>query len=81
MPDKTTEERVIQAVARVFHKQVNEINRDTRFVEDLFAKSVNVLELTAILEFEFNSPMIPMAQARRAKTVGEAIELVTKLLA
>ncbi len=79
-PDKTVEERVKQAVARVFHKEVTTLTRDTRFVEDLFAKSVNVLELTAILEFEFDIPMIPLAQARRAKTVGEAIDLVASLL-
>ena len=79
MPDKTTEERIKEAIARIFHKEVTEINRDIRFVEDLFAKSVNILQLTAILEHEFDI-IIPLLRARQAKTVGEAIDLVQSLL-
>jgi acyl carrier protein len=78
-PDKTPEERIKEAVARVFHKEVTEISRDTYFVKDLFAKSVNIIELTAILEYEFDIE-IPGIQARRARTVGEAIDLVVSLL-
>ena len=77
--DKTLEERVKEAVAKVFHKKVAEISRDTRFVEDLLAKSINIVELTAILGFELGIT-IPPAQARRAKTVGEAIDFVGSLL-
>lgn len=79
-PGKATEERVKEAVAKVFHKEVAEISRNTRFLEDLFAKSVNILELTAILEYEFGIPVIPLARARRAKTVGEAVDLIESLL-
>lgn len=77
--DKTIEERVKETVARVFHREVTEIGHNTRFVEDLLAKSVNIVELSAILGFELGIT-IPLAQARRAKTVGEAVELVRSLL-
>ncbi len=77
--DKTIEERVKEAVVRVFHRNVTEINRDTRFVEDLLAKSINITELIAFLEYGFNID-IPRQRARLAKTVGDAVNLVESLL-
>lgn len=77
---KTTEERVIEIVARVFHKEVAVINRDTRFIDDLFAKSINIVELLAVLEYELHIPAIPLSKARQMNTVGKAIDLVVSLL-
>ena len=68
-------ERVTKEVARIFKKDVSAITRDTRFVEDLHAKSLNIVELVAVLENEFQV-MLPFAETRRKKTVGEAIDLV-----
>jgi acyl carrier protein len=70
--------RVMNEVARIFKKDVHELTRNTRFVEDLDAKSLNIVELIAVLENEFETE-IPYAQARRRKTVGEAIDLVISL--
>ena len=78
--DKTTEEQVIEIVARVFHKEGTEINRDTRFIDDLFAKSINFVELFAVLEDELHLPSIPLSKARQMDTVGKAIDLVVNLL-
>lgn len=77
--DKNFEERVKEAVAKVFHKEVTELSRDTRFVEDLFAKSINIIELIAILEYQLGIE-IPSAQGKRWRTVGQAIDLVGSLL-
>jgi acyl carrier protein len=77
--DDSLDRRVMEAVARVFHKEVTEITRDTHFVADLFAKSINIVELIAILEYEF-SVDIPGAEARRNKTVGEAIDFLAELI-
>lgn len=71
-------ERVVKEVARIFKKDVSEITRDTRFVEDLHAKSLNIVELVAVLENEFQV-MLPFAETRRKKTVGEAIDLVISI--
>ncbi|MFC2024385.1 phosphopantetheine-binding protein [Chloroflexota bacterium] len=78
-PLENSESRIKMAIAKVFHKPVSEISRDTRFVADLFAKSINTIELIAILDYEFDIK-IPRAQARRAKTVGEAIDLIEGLI-
>jgi acyl carrier protein len=77
--EQTVEERVKQVVAKVFRKDVNQISRETRFIEDLFAKSLNIIELIAVLENEFDIE-IPANEARRNKTVGQAIDLIERLL-
>lgn len=77
--ERTVEERVKEAVAKVFRKDVSQISRETCFVRDLFAKSLNIIELTAVLENEFGIE-IPRYEARRRKTVGEAIDLIGNLL-
>jgi acyl carrier protein len=71
-------EGVVNAVARIFRKDVSELTRETRFVEDLKAKSVNIVELIAVLQNEFEIE-IPMMKVRRRKTIGEAIDFVISL--
>ena len=68
-------DRVMKEVARIFKKDASVITRDTRFVEDLKAKSLNIVELIALLQDEFEIE-IPYGEAKRRKTVGEAIDLV-----
>lgn len=77
--NKTTEVRIKEAVAKVFHKEVSELNNNIRFREDLLAKSINIVELTAILEYEFNIE-IPRGRSRTAATIGDVINLIEGLL-
>ena len=71
-------ERVMKETARIFKKQESELTKDTRFAEDLKAKSVDIVELIAILENEFGIE-IPFMEAKRRRTIGEAIDLVVTL--
>lgn len=73
------ESRVIEAVARVFHRDPSEISLETRYVEDLMSKSLDVIELTAILENEFDVD-IPGADARKCRTVADTVALIEKLV-
>ena len=68
----------MKAVARIFRKDVSELTQNTRFVEDLHAKSVNIVELIAVLQNEFQIE-IPMMKARRQKTIGESINFIISL--
>jgi acyl carrier protein len=79
MEQQSIEDRVKAAVARIFGREAGQLSRDTRFIEDLMAKSLNIIELTAVLENEFGIE-IPFIEARRRKTIGEAIELVERLV-
>lgn len=76
--EERVEKGVMNAVARVCKKDVSELTRDTRFIEDLQVKSVNVVELIALLENEFEV-MISFGEARRRNTIGEAIDFVISL--
>jgi acyl carrier protein len=76
--EERVEEKVLTELARIFKKDVSELNRDTRFAEDLQVKSLNIVEFIAILENEFGV-MIPFGEAKRRKTIGEAIDLVVSL--
>lgn len=70
--------KFFETVARIFRKDESELTRETRFIEDLKAKSVNIVELIAVLQNEFEIE-IPMAKVRRKKTIGEAIDFVISL--
>jgi len=71
-------EKIIQRTAEVFKKDRGELSADTRFVEDLKAKSVNFIQIIAILEDAFDV-QINFMEFRRKKTLGEAAEFVSQL--
>jgi acyl carrier protein len=77
--EQTIEKRVVQLVAKVFGKEENEVTRDTRLLEDLFAKSIDIIELTAVLENEFDIE-ISGTDSRRALTVGQFADLIENIL-
>jgi acyl carrier protein len=53
------------------------ITRQTRFIEDIGADSLDIVELVMELEEEFEIT-IPDEQAEKIKTVGEAIEYIER---
>lgn len=71
-------EKIIERTAQVFKKDPGELSADTRFVEDLKAKSVNYVQIIAILEDAFDV-QINFMKFRRKKTLGEAAEFVAEL--
>ena len=77
--EKRVHDGMVEAVARIFRKDVSELTPNTRFLEDLHAKSINIVELIAVLQDQFQVE-IPMMKVRRQKTIGEAVQLITALL-
>ncbi|RLF95996.1 acyl carrier protein [Thermococci archaeon] len=73
------EEEVIKIVAEQFKIEESQINRNTKFVDDLKAKSIQIIEMCATMEDQFDIE-IDMEEARKNKTVGEAIDYIEKLL-
>jgi len=71
-------EKIIQRASELFKKDTGELNADTRFVEDLKAKSVNLVQIIAVLEDEFDVE-VNFMEFRRKKTIGEAAEFVAAL--
>ena len=76
----SVEQRVIEIVCE--HLAVNKetVTRNTAFIEDIGADSLDIVELVMELEEEFEIT-IPDDQAEKIKTVGEAIDYIERELA
>lgn len=71
----SVEERVIQIVSEQMMHAKDQITRETSFVNDLGADSLDQVELVMELEEEFNIT-IPDEEAERIQTVGQAISYI-----
>lgn len=72
-------EKMIERGAPLWGKKPEEIKEDTKFVEDLNAKSVHYSQITTYLEDEFDVE-IPYMTFRRKATIGEAVDYVLDLV-
>jgi len=70
--------KIIQRCAEIFKVDPATINADTKFTEDLKAKSVNLVQIIAILEDGYDV-QINFMDFRRRKTLGEAADFVAQL--
>ena len=71
----TEEQRVIDIVAEQLSVDKEKITRETSFVNDLGADSLDTVELVMELEEEFDID-IPDDAADKIQTVGEAIDFI-----
>jgi len=62
-------EKIIQRAAQLFQKAPAELSANTEFVADLKAKSVNYVQIIAVLEDAFDVE-IAFMEFRRKKTLG-----------
>lgn len=73
--ESEVESKVIDIVAEQMGVDRSEITRETSFVNDLNADSLDTVEL--VMEFEDNfDTSIPDDKAEQIKTVGQAIEFI-----
>ena len=75
MEDRLIEERLIGVVAKYFDVERSKVTRDSLFVKDLGADSLDVLELIMKIEEEFGIN-IPDDKAKKILTVGQAADYV-----
>lgn len=73
------EEKVIGIVSEQMGVDKNEIKRETSFVNDLNADSLDQVELVMEFEDEFEMS-IPDDQAEKIQTVGNAIDYIAQHL-
>ncbi|MBM3998482.1 MAG: acyl carrier protein [Planctomycetes bacterium] len=69
------EERVVDIVAEQLGVDKEKVKRETSFVNDLGADSLDQVELVMELEEEFDLD-IPDDAAEKIQTVGQAIEFI-----
>ena len=69
------EGKVKSIIAQHFQEDVSKISRDQKFIEDLGADSLQVVEL--VLSFEENFEIdIPDEDTEKIRTVGDAIDYI-----
>ncbi len=73
----SVEERVVDIVAEQLGVSKDQVKRETHFVNDLGADSLDTVELVMELEEEFDIN-IPDDAAEKITTVGEAIDHIEK---
>jgi acyl carrier protein len=73
--EEEIEAKVIEIVAEQMGTDKAKVTRDTSFVEDLNADSLDQVELVMEFEDEFETS-IPDEKAEQLKTVGQAIEFI-----
>lgn len=77
MTEAEVEEKVINIVAEQMGVDKAQITRETSFINDLNADSLDTVELVMELEDEFETS-IPDEDAEKIQTVGQAIEFIMK---
>lgn len=79
MDKNEIQEKVIDITADLFHKEKSEISLETDFVQDLRAKSIDIIGLIAALEGEFQVS-IPPGDVKNNNTVGKAVDWLDQKL-
>ena len=72
--------KVKELVVKQLAVAEDQVTEDARFVEDLNADSLDIVEMTMALEEEFGSE-IPDEEAENLKTVGDAIKYIESKMA
>lgn len=71
-------DKIHDIICEQFDLEPQEVTRDSGFVADLGADSLDVVELTMSLEEEFDLPEIPEAELKAIVTVGDLVDYVEK---
>lgn len=79
MAPESVQARIIELVAEIFNEDQGDIDLETDFIDDLQAKSMDVIALIAALEDEFGLSL-SVSDAQNNRTIGEAIEWLNEQL-
>ena len=74
------ESKIMEMIADRFNKTVEELSRDTEFVTDLSADSLDQVELTIDIEDEFDLPEVPEDVLTKITTIGDLVDYVQDTL-
>jgi acyl carrier protein len=72
------EKKVIEIISEQMGADKNEITRDTSFINDLNADSLDTVELVMEFEDEFDMS-IPDEEAEKIQTVGAAVDYIVNI--
>jgi acyl carrier protein len=79
MADKTISQRVAEIITGQLNVNAEQVVPTARFVEDLGADSLDLVELIMAFEEEFKNEIggeIPESEAENLKTVGDVVKFI-----
>ena len=79
MADKTIQQRVAEIITGQLNVNAEQVVSTARFVEDLGADSLDLVELIMAFEEEFKNEIggeIPESEAEHLKTVGDVTKFI-----
>lgn len=71
-------ERILEIIAEQFNMDVNELDEEMSFQDDLNADSIELVELVMTIEEEFETE-VSEEDLEKLKTVGDVIDYVEDL--
>jgi acyl carrier protein len=78
MAEKTIEQRVKDIIVEQLGVNADQVTAEAKFIEDLGADSLDIVELVMALEEEFGNE-IPDEQAEKLLTVGDVVKYIEDL--
>jgi acyl carrier protein len=78
LDEKVVEEKIIEIISEQMGADKTEITRETSFINDLNADSLDTVELVMEFEDEFDMS-IPDEEAEKIQTVGAAVDYIMKV--
>ena len=71
-------EKILKLVADQFAEDVESLSRETNFVDDLSADSLDVVELSMTIEEEFGLGEISEEELKSIATIGDLVDYVER---
>jgi acyl carrier protein len=71
-------EKVLKLVAEQFAEDAENLSRDTNFMDDLSADSLDVVELSMTIEEEFGLGEISEEELKSIATIGDLVDYVER---
>jgi acyl carrier protein len=78
MAEKSVEQRVREIICEQMDVKSDQVTLDAKFIEDLGADSLDVVELVMALEEEFGHE-IPDEEAEKLLSVGDVVKYIEDL--
>jgi acyl carrier protein len=75
MADKPIDQRVKEIIVEQLGVNADQVTAEAKFIEDLGADSLDIVELVMALEEEFGKE-IPDEQAEKLLTVGDVVKYI-----
>lgn len=72
------DEKILKLVADQFAEDVESLSRETNFMDDLSADSLDVVELSMTIEEEFGLGEISEEELKSIATIGDLVDYVER---